>query len=247
VHYQPKVALTEGFGVIGVEALVRWNHPDRGLIAPVEFVPVADETGLMVPIGQYVLEQALSRIGRWRRHRPNMTVSVNLSARQLEDAGLVSMLAETIRDADLEPDVLCLEVTENALSRNRDRNLRTLDALKAIGLRLAIDNFGAGASSLTGLQQLPIDTLKIDRSIVGGIGRGPRERPILGAVVELGHALGLQVVAEGVETVAQLQALRDAECDAAQGYLLARPVPEDQVRSLLAEHDDCASPDRSCS
>jgi EAL domain-containing protein (putative c-di-GMP-specific phosphodiesterase class I) len=234
VHYQPNVALSDSSGVIAVEALVRWEHPHRGLIAPIEFVPLAEETGLMIPIGQYVLEKALSGIARWRRYKPEITVSVNMSARQLEDVGLVSMLADTIRDVGLRPEVLSLEITESALAANRERAMRTLDAVKAIGIRLAIDDFGVGSSSLASLKELPIDTLKIHQSIVSGLGDNPREGPIVGAVVELGHALGMQVVGEGVETDAQLEGLRRAGCDAAQGYLIGRPMPEEQLRALLA-------------
>jgi diguanylate cyclase (GGDEF)-like protein len=234
VHYQPNVALSDSSGVIAVEALVRWEHPHRGLIAPIEFVPLAEETGLMIPIGQYVLEKALSGIARWRRYKPEITVSVNMSARQLEDVGLVSMLADTIRDVGLRPEVLSLEITESALASNRERAMRTLDAVKAIGIRLSIDDFGVGSSSLASLKELPIDTLKIHQSIVSGLGDNPREGPIVGAVVELGHALGMQVVGEGVETDAQLEGLRRAGCDAAQGYLIGRPMPEEQLRALLA-------------
>jgi diguanylate cyclase (GGDEF)-like protein len=233
VHYQPNVGLREQTGVLGVEALVRWEHPHRGLIAPRDFVPLAEETGMMIPIGQYVLEQALSRIAQWHRYKPDITVSVNVSSRQLEDAGLASMLADAIRGVQLDPRVLCLEITEMAVARNPEVAIRTLDAVKAIGVRLAIDDFGAGPSSLASLRQLPIDTLKIDRSVVNGLGSNPREGQVVAAVVNLGHALGLHVVAEGVETDAQLRKLREVGCDAAQGFLIGRPVPEEQVGALL--------------
>ncbi len=237
VHYQPNVSLADDIGVIGLEALVRWDHPERGLIAPREFIPLAEEMGLMLPIGQFVLEQALSRIPRWRRCRPGMTISVNISFRQLEDMSLISTLAGAFRTSEIEPDALCLEITESALTQNPETTIRALQALKAMGLRLAIDDFGMGSSSLADLKRLPIDTIKIHESVVSGLGIDPHESPIVGAVVELGHALGLKVVAEGIETDAQLAELRTLGCDGAQGFLFGRPMPEEELQALLAPND----------
>ena len=234
VHYQPNVSLSDGSGtVVGVEALVRWHHPEHGLMAPAEFIPVAEDTGLMSQIGQYVLDRALEQLGSWRAAKPDMTVWVNVSFRQLEDKSLVDRLAEAIRSNHVEPDALCLEVTERALAHNPETAIRSLKALKELGVRLAIDDFGTGLSSLSNLKRLPIDAIKIHESVVRDLGTDPQEGPIVGAVVELGHALGLSVVAEGVETDAQAAELRTLGCDGAQGFLFGRPVPEDEVDELL--------------
>jgi diguanylate cyclase (GGDEF)-like protein len=231
VHYQPAFSLRDDRGVVGLEALVRWRHPERGLVSPREFIPLAEETGLMLPIGQYVLEQVLRRLPGWLAHRPDVTVSVNLSFRQLEDIGLVSMLAAQVRATGVDPGALCLEITESAVTKTA---IGTLEGLRALGLHLAIDDFGTGSSSLSNLRRLPVDSLKIHESIVSELGSNPRERPIVAAVVELGHALGLKVLAEGVETEVQIEELRALGCDGAQGFLLGRPVPEEDVEALLA-------------
>jgi diguanylate cyclase (GGDEF)-like protein len=247
VHYQPSVSLDNDTGMVGLEALVRWRHPERGLLAPREFIPLAEDMGLMLPIGQFVLEQALTRIPRWRRYRPNMTVSVNVSFRQLEDMSLISTLAGALRTSKVAPDALCLEITESAVTQNPEVTIRALQALKAMGLRLAIDDYGTGASSLSNLKRLPVDTIKIHESVLSGLGVDAGEAPIVGAVVELGHALGLKVVAEGVETDAQLAELRTLGCDGAQGFLFGRPVPEEDVQALLVPHDGDELPTGSLS
>jgi diguanylate cyclase (GGDEF)-like protein len=234
VHYQPRVSLNGQTSLVGFEALVRWEHPERGLIEPSEFIHVAEETGLILPIGEYVLGQALWQVGRWRRHKPGVTISVNLSARQLGDAGLVSRLAGAIQASGADPSVLCLEVTEGAVEQDPELAARILAALKDLGVKLAIDDFGTGYSSLAGLKHLPIDTLKLHESFVGELGRERNQSEIVGAVVELGHALGLGVVAEGVETARQLVQIRHLGFDGAQGYLFSAPVPEDEVQRLLA-------------
>jgi diguanylate cyclase (GGDEF)-like protein len=233
VHYQPKVALNDESDVVGFEALVRWEHPERGLISPGEFIPLAEETGLVLAIGEYVLAEALRQVGRWRIAKPDITISVNLSFRQLEDAGLVSMLSTALEKSRTDPKALCLEVTESAVNRNPDVAERMLRALKAAGVTLAIDDFGTGYSSLASLKELPLDTLKLHESFVDGLGSDPEERPIVGAVVDLAHALGLSVVAEGVETDTQLAQLRELGCDGAQGFLFGRPLPEQEAEALL--------------
>jgi diguanylate cyclase (GGDEF)-like protein len=234
VVYQPKISLIGTPGVTGLEALVRWQHPERGLIAPSEFIPLAEETGIVHAIGAYVLERALAQIVRWRHHRPEITVSVNLSVRQLEDAGLAAMLTNAMHASAVPPGAVCLEIAEDALTRNLDLVTRSLGALKNAGVELAIDDYGTGATSLASLKRLPIDSLKIHESFVTGLGSPGDETSIVGAVVELGHALGLRVTAEGVETDAQLAHLRTLGCDAAQGYLLGRPMPEHELEALLA-------------
>jgi diguanylate cyclase (GGDEF)-like protein len=234
IVYQPRVALNGFPTVTGVEALVRWQHPERGLITPSEFIPLAEETGIVHAIGEYVLEHALAQIVRWRRHHPELTMSVNLSFRQLEDAGLAARLTNAMRATDVPPDAVCLDIAEDAVTRNPDLATCSLAALKSAGVELAIDDYGTGATSLASLKRLPIDTLKIHGSFVTGLGNHSEESSIVGAVVELGHAFGLHVSAEGVETDLQLAQLRSLGCDEAQGYLLGRPMPEQEIEALLA-------------
>ncbi len=234
ILYQPKIALIGPATIAGLEALVRWEHPERGLIAPSEFIPLAEETGIVHAIGEFVLHHALTQVVRWRRSRPEMMVSINLSYRQLEDAGLATLVTNAMLASHVPPGALCLEITEDAVMRNPDVATRSLGALKDAGVEIAIDDYGTGATSLASLKRLPIDTLKIHESFVTGVGSRPEEISIVGAVVELGHALGLHVIAEGVETDAQLANLRSLGCDAAQGYLLGRPMPDHEVEALLA-------------
>jgi diguanylate cyclase (GGDEF)-like protein len=233
VHYQPQVTLNGETGLSGFEALVRWEHPQRGLIDAVEFVSLAESSGLIVPIGLWVLGQALHQVARWRQSRPGITVSVNLSARQLADPGLVASLATAIRDSGADPGVLYLEVTEDTVQKDPELAERMLEAFSQLGVKLAVDDFGTGHSSLRSLRHLPLEAIKIDPSFVAGLGANPDDAALLGALVELGHALGVTVVAEGVETDTQLAHLRDLGCDGAQGYLFSRPVPEDGVQALL--------------
>ena len=233
VYYQPRVSLSGETGLVGFEALVRWQHPERGLLEPKDFIGVAEDTGLIVPIGEWVLEQALRHIGCWRQQRPGVTISVNLSPRQLEDPGLVPWLTEAIRASGADPSVLWLEVTADTVEHNPELAARMLVELRQIGVKLAIDDFGMGRSSLASLRHLAVDTLKVHESFVNGLGSEPEDAAIIGAVVELGHALGLSVVAEGVETDSQLAHLRDLGFDGAQGFLFGRPVPEDGVQALL--------------
>jgi diguanylate cyclase (GGDEF)-like protein len=233
VHYQPRISLNGGTGLVGFEALVRWEHPERGLMTPRDFIDVAEETGLIVPIGAWVLEQALEHVGRWRKSRPGVTISVNLSARQLEDPGLITRLTSAMQATGVDPGTLCLEVTEDVVQHNPQLTAGMLLALSEIGVELAIDDFGMGHASLASLRDLPVDTLKLHESFVARLDREPAQAALVGAVVELGHALGLSVVAEGVETDVQLARLRDLGCDGAQGYLFSRPVPEDAVHELL--------------
>jgi diguanylate cyclase (GGDEF)-like protein len=236
VHYQPGVALDGQAGVQIFEALVRWQHPDLGLLPPREFVPLAEETGLMIPIGRYVLEHALARLPHWRRRLPGVTVSMNVSGSQLDQRdALISMVLTALGDASVEPQALCLEIQESALGGDPDAAAGALEALKATGVRLALDDFGTSWTPVSKLKQLPIDTLKLDGSLLSALGSDPRETPIVGAVVDLGHGLGCRVVAEGVETEAQAHELRAIGCDAAQGVLFGPPVPEEEVPRLLVE------------
>jgi diguanylate cyclase (GGDEF)-like protein len=233
VHYQPRVSLDAETGLQGFEALVRWDHPERGLMEPVDFMSVAEETGLIVPIGEWVLDQALQQVRRWRQTRPGVTITVNLSGRQLRDPGLVGRLSTAMRDGGHDPAAVCLEVSAAAVEAEPELATRQLAALNEMGFTLAIDDFGIGAASSTTLSRLPVHVLVIDQTLVSGLDRGDRSAGSVTAAVELGHRLGMSVVAEGVETDAQLAALRDLGCDGAQGYLFSEPVPEESVISLL--------------
>ncbi|HXD65549.1 MAG TPA: EAL domain-containing protein [Solirubrobacteraceae bacterium] len=233
VHYQPRVSFHDETGLEGFEALVRWEHPELGLMEPIEFMSIAEETGLIVPIGEWVIEQALDQVERWRESRPEVTISVNLSARQLSDSHLVEHLAATIRDGGHDPAVLCLEVAEGALEAAPELAMRQLAALNELGITLAVDDFGTGTTSSITLSELPVHILKIDTTLVSRLGREDGELDSVSDAVELGHALGLRVVAEGVETDAQLAQLRRLGCDGAQGYLFSQPMPEEGVYSLL--------------
>ena len=233
VHYQPKVSLHEREGVSGLEALVRWMHPRRGLVGPSELIPLAEQTGLIVPLGRYVIDDALERLSQWQALCPGITISVNLSPSQLADEGLAPTVAAAIDRAAVEPGALSLEVPERAFAACPDAG-EAIGALKALGVRVSIDDYGTGASSLASLRHLPLDELKIDGSFVSALDDPSNTDGVVRAVVELGHALGLRVVAEGVETESQLAELQSLGCDDAQGYFFSRPVPAEQVGALLA-------------
>ena len=234
VHYQPRVSLDGDTGLVGFEALLRWEHPEYGLMEPVEFIGVAERTGLIAPIGDWVLEQALDQVERWRRSRPDVTISVNLSGCQLQDPALRDRLARTIRRGNHDPSMLCLEVSAEDLAADPEGASRQLAALNEIGVTLAVDDFGADEDTLTDLQQMPVHILKIDQALIERLGEAPDDLAGVTAAVELGHRLGLYVVAEGVETDEQLAQLRELGCDGAQGYLFSRPMPQESVFSLLA-------------
>jgi EAL domain-containing protein (putative c-di-GMP-specific phosphodiesterase class I) len=239
LHYQPVVDLASG-AVCGVEALVRWARPDHGLVGPGAFIPLAEETGLIVPIGKWVLEEAARQVGRWQEARPGqpLTVNVNLSAAQLRQPDLIDNLAAVIADYGIDPDALCLELTESTFMEEADGHGAALAAIKALGVNLAIDDFGTGYSSLTYLKRFPVNVLKIDQAFVGGLGRDASDTAIVRSVIDLAHALGLTVVAEGVETAEQAAHLRRLGCDLAQGYYFARPLPPDELDSLLERGTD---------
>ncbi|MHB8340019.1 MAG: EAL domain-containing protein, partial [Mycobacteriales bacterium] len=234
LHYQPKVAL-DSDRLVGVEALVRWAHPERGLLPPAEFVPLAERSGLIGALGSWVLTEACRQATDWaERHRgsPPITVAVNLSARQF-DRSLAANVAEALARAGTDPQLLCLEVTESLLMADVGAAATTLGELKALGVAVSVDDFGTGYSSLAYLQRLPLDEVKIDKSFVTGLGTNPEDTAIVAAVVAMAHALALTVVAEGVETEDQLGRLRGLGCDYAQGYHLARPQPAAGIDELL--------------
>ena len=233
LHYQPKCSLATA-EIVGVEALVRWAHPTKGLVSPAEFIPVCEETGLILPLGEWVLFEAGRQARHWQeRNGLNIAVSVNLSARQLVRPDIVARVAEMLETTGADPADLCLEITEGTLLVDLQSAVRQLAALRALGVRISIDDFGTGYSSLAYLRTLPLDELKIDRSFVTPVAEDASAAAIVSSVVSLGHALGLLVVAEGVETAAQLTTLRDLGCDLAQGFYLARPAPAGDITSLL--------------
>jgi diguanylate cyclase len=236
VFFQPEVAI-DGEHIIGMEALVRWEHSERGLLGPGEFISLAEETGLIVPLGAWVLRDACERAIPWQRSRPSdqpLTLRVNVSARQLAHNSLRATVAGVIEDTGIEPGLLCLEVTESVLIEDPDQSIRTLTELKELGVKIAIDDFGTGYSSLEYLRRLPVDCVKVDRSFVRGLPENEEDVAIVNAVIELGHALKLSVTAEGVETREQLGNLQTAGCDSAQGFLFFRPEPPEEVAKLFA-------------
>jgi diguanylate cyclase (GGDEF)-like protein/PAS domain S-box-containing protein len=238
VHYQPIVDLATG-AICGMEALMRWRHPELGMVSPVEFIPVAEESGLIGPLGEWVLRRACQQIALWRCENPTLTISVNVAARQLRDPAFPEIVRSAVDDANLPPGALILELTE---SSSLDDELGTLRLLNELGVRLAIDDFGTGYSSLSYLQRLPIDVLKIDRSFVRDVDDVPRVAAIVDAIVRLGQALGVRLVAEGVEQTGQAGALHNQGCQLAQGYLFAAPLDADAAETYLREHRDTGVP-----
>ncbi|WP_433043791.1 putative bifunctional diguanylate cyclase/phosphodiesterase [Dactylosporangium sp. CS-033363] len=238
VHYQPIVDLPTS-RLIGVEALVRWQHPERGLLGPMTFIPLAESTGLIVPLGRWVLRQACEQLAAWRDEFPAaaaIRVNVNLSARQFQHEGLVEEVAGILAETGVDPHQIVLEITESLLMQDTDTTIETLDRLKALGVRLAIDDFGTGYSSLSYLKRFPVDILKIDRSFVDGINAEQGgDATLAEAVVQLGRALQLQTVAEGIETAEQWSTLQDLGCEFGQGYLFARPGAAESISEILSD------------
>ena len=235
-HYQPIVDLTTGTIKV-LEALMRWNHPEHGLVPPSDFIPIAERTGLLSSIGPWVLRTACAQAKTWERAGHPVSVAVNISPRQLHHVDLLRHVVEALDDAGLPASRLELEITESSAMQNPEATIQTLNALKALGVCVSIDDFGMGYSSLSLLQRLPIDTLKIDRSFVRDITTDPGDAAIATAIITLAHSLKLSVVAEGVETQEQLAFLSEHACDRVQGYLLSRPVATEALLSVLAGHD----------
>jgi diguanylate cyclase (GGDEF)-like protein/PAS domain S-box-containing protein len=233
VWYQPIVDLPSG-RLSGVEALLRWQHPTRGLVPPDKFIGAAEETGLIVPIGRWVLREACRQAKAWQTVWP-LVVSVNLSARQFQHPGLLQDVATALTDSDLAPEMLKLEVTESVAMDAGVGTIQTFQALRGLGARLAIDDFGTGYSSLAYLKRFPVDTLKIDRSFVNGVAEDEQDAAIVRSVVALARTLGMRVTAEGIENTDQLEALRGLACDEGQGYLFARPGAAEAISALLHE------------
>jgi diguanylate cyclase (GGDEF)-like protein len=233
LDYQPKVELATGL-ITGVEALLRWKHPVRGLVSPKEFISLAEETGLIVPIGEWALATACARTKAWQDQGfENISVAVNLSARQFADPMLLPKLTRIISESGLRPSSVELEITESMVMSHRENAVAVLESLKSIGVQIALDDFGTGYSSLAYLKRFPIDSIKIDRSFIQDIPADSDDKKITRAIIAMAHSMRLKVVAEGVETAAQLSFLRTQCCDAVQGYFLHRPMPDQAVAELL--------------
>ena len=235
LHYQPQVSLHTG-RIIGMEALLRWQHPERGLVAPGEFIPLLEETGLIVPVGEWVLRTACAQNSAWlAAGLPPLRVAVNLSARQFRQSGLVDVVASALQDAGLVAEQLELEVTESIMIQDLQATMTTLHQLHLLGIQISIDDFGTGYSSLSYLKRLPISKIKIDQSFVRDLCSDPDDAAIAFAVISLGHSMKMQVIAEGVETVEQLDYLRTQECDEIQGFYFSRPLPVEEFAKLVRE------------
>lgn len=225
VHYQP--ILSADGELVSAEALVRWEHPERGLLPPVDFIRLAEETGLIVDLGEWVLRAACIRAAAWRREVPELSMAVNISTRQLIEPRLPGVIAGILAEVGLPPSALCLELTESTLLEDEARAHDCVAELRGIGVQIALDDFGTGYSSLTYLRHLPVQFLKLDRSFVSGLADNPQDAAIVGSTIQLAHALGLKAVAEGVETSEQLEALRRLDCDLMQGFLWSCPLPHE--------------------
>jgi EAL domain-containing protein (putative c-di-GMP-specific phosphodiesterase class I) len=239
LHYQPLVDLATG-RVTGTEALLRWQHPGLGLLAPMEFIPLAEETGLIVPIGEWMLQKACEQGKAWQEAgRPSLRMAVNLSMRQFRQNNVTEMVAGALMRSGLHPGCLDLELTESVVMQDAEETIATLRELKSIGVRLTIDDFGTGYSSLSYLKNLPLSTLKLDQSFVNALTRDRGDEAISRAIVALAHDLSLKVIAEGVETAEQVEFLRLLKCDEVQGFLFSRPVPALELSGIF---DNASSP-----
>jgi diguanylate cyclase (GGDEF)-like protein len=233
LHYQPKIEAATG-QINGVEALLRWRHPDLGDLPPMKFIPLAEETGLIIPIGRWVLRTACAQNMAWQRQGlPVISMAVNLSPRQFQDDHLLRDVDDALKETGMPAHLLQLEITESMVMQNVARAIKLLDEIQDRGVRLAIDDFGTGYSSMSLMKQFPIDTIKIDRSFVRDLAENPQDRAIATAIINMGKALGLTVVAEGVETTEQDAFLRGHLCDELQGFLFSKPVPADDIPMLL--------------
>ncbi|HEV2362097.1 MAG TPA: EAL domain-containing protein, partial [Acidimicrobiales bacterium] len=240
LHYQPTIAVDDG-GIVGVEALVRWRRRDGRLVAPAEFIPLAEQTGMVSAIDAWVLREACRQVAAWsRRSRPGrpLELSVNISGRHLADPELIAHVESALNRSGLSPHLLTLEMTESVLMTDDPATHGMLRSLKALGVRLGVDDFGTGYSSLLYLRQFPFDVIKIDRSFVSGLGTDAEDGAIVEGVIGLAHALGLPATAEGVESAVQLDKLRSLGCDLAQGFLVGRPAPAEELAAIL--HDEAS-------
>ena len=233
LHYQPKINLKTG-AITGAEALLRWTHPTRGSVPPLKFIPVAEDSGLILPIGAWVMREACTQARAWLdAGLPLTTMAVNVSAVQFRNENFLEDLFATLGETGLDPEFLELEVTESVLMEQRELAASILKTLRAKGVQVSVDDFGTGYSSLSYLQQFPLDALKIDQSFIRRITTNPNGTTLVSAIIRMGQSLNLRVVAEGVETAADLAFLKAQQCDEAQGYYFSRPVPPGQFAKLL--------------
>jgi EAL domain-containing protein (putative c-di-GMP-specific phosphodiesterase class I) len=236
LYYQAKVDFRTD-AITGVEALLRWQNPDLGVVSPTRFIPVAEEIGLIVPIGRWVLKTACTQNVAWQRQGlPEVCMAVNLSIRQIMDDNLLTDIKTTLKESGMKPYLLELEITESMLMQNPERMVRILKEIKSLGVRLAIDDFGTGYSSLAQIRRFPIDTLKVDRSFIHGLSKDSEDKATIEAIIIMGKTLSLAVVAEGVETEEQNAFLLERACDQMQGYYFSKPITPDQFAELLAKH-----------
>jgi EAL domain-containing protein (putative c-di-GMP-specific phosphodiesterase class I) len=234
LYYQPRYEMPGG-RIVGLEALIRWHHPDLGLVSPVQFIPLAEETGLILPIGEWVLRTAATQGKAWLQAGLSpLFMAVNVSARQFRQADFAGKVGQILQDTGFDPRWLELELTETTLMSHAEENVETLSRLKAMGIRIAIDDFGTGYSSLGYLKRLPVDILKIDRSFVSDVTVSPDDAAIVVAIIAMARSLGLHVVAEGVETSEQLKFLLTHKCSEMQGCYFSKPIPVDQLSRILA-------------
>jgi len=242
LHYQPQVDVRSG-SIIGIEALLRWNDPERGLVPPMQFIPLAEDTGLIIAIGEWVLREACIQAKRWldAGYGP-LTMAVNLSPRQFRQKNLVQMVAAILAETGLPPDCLELEITESTMMHRAEEAAVGLRALLALGLQISLDDFGTGYSSLAYLHRFPVHTLKVDQSFVRDIKSDRDDAAIVSTVLSLARQMGLKSLAEGVETEAQLSFLRTRGCDSFQGYFFCRPQPAADIGTLLASHRNKLAP-----
>jgi polar amino acid transport system substrate-binding protein len=232
VYYQPKVNINTK-KIVGMEALIRWQHPEFGIILPSDFISLAEETGIIIPIGEWILRAACIQNKIWIDAGFNLEVSVNLSARQFQQPNLLQVITEILEETDFPPELLNLEVTESSIMKNADSAISMLTEIKKKGIKISIDDFGTGYSSLGYLKSLPIDTLKIDKSFVNDVTTNQDDAALVMAIITLAHNLRLKVIAEGVETEEQFRFLHLLRCDECQGYLFSKPVPSDDFKNLL--------------
>ncbi len=237
--YQPLISLNTGRAV-GVEALLRWRHPHRNVVPPTTFIPLAEKTGAIVPIGRWVLREACQQVRIWQQGNPDLGLSVNLSGRQLRDHKLTDVVRQALADSGMAPGTLTLEITESVLMDDVESTLEVLRGLRALGVHLAIDDFGTGYSSLSYLRQFPVDSLKIDRSFVSALDSAEGE-PLVATIMRMGQTLHLEVVAEGIERLGQLDELKKLHCDVGQGFHFSKPLPDDEMTAFLANEPGLAA------
>jgi EAL domain-containing protein (putative c-di-GMP-specific phosphodiesterase class I) len=233
LHYQAKVEASTG-RIIGVESLVRWNHPEHGLLLPDEFIPLAEEIGLVSTVSKWVLTEACRQNLRWQQQGlPPLLIAVNMSARQFDDDNVVADTARILEETDMDPTLLEVEITESMMMYNPEKTIQILAELRKMGIRIAIDDFGIGYSSLSHLKQFPIDIIKIDRSFIQDIPGDEADEAITAAIIAMGKSLKISVVAEGVETASQLEFLCNLSCQEIQGYFFSKPLPAEEFATLM--------------